>query len=150
VNYVNNVLRPRASDMGVSVCRIPVRTLDDIQALPKIIDKERPQAIVFWTTPFTYQHRDALISSLALRLPVIADGRQLAELGAVLTYSANWLEVFRRSATYVDKILKGAKPANLPIEQPTQFSLVLNLKAAKALGIKVPQSMMLRADEIIR
>ena len=68
----------------------------------------------------------------------------------MLTYSVDWLDMFRRSAVYVDKILKGAKPADLPIEQPTKFNLVVNLKAAKALGIKVPESILVRADEIIR
>ncbi len=68
----------------------------------------------------------------------------------MLTYSVDWLSMFRRSAAYVDKILKGAKPGDLPIEQPTKFTLVVNLKSAKALGIKVPESILVRADEIIR
>ena len=128
---------------------IQIRTPDDVRAVPKIIDQERPQAVVIWASPFAYQHRHTLVASIAHRLPVIGDGRQFAEAGAVLSYSADWLDMFRRSAAYVDKILKGAKPADLPIEQPTKFNLVVNLTAAKALGIKVPESLLVRADEII-
>ena len=103
-----------------------------------------------WTSPLMVQHRRTIIDSVAYRLPMISDARLLAETGAVLTYSVDWLDMFRRGAAYVDKILKGAKPADLPIQQPTQFKLVVNLKAAKALGLKVPESILVRADEIIR
>ena len=68
----------------------------------------------------------------------------------MLTYSVDWLHMFRRSAAYVDKIMKGAKPGDLPIEQPTKFTLVVNLKTAKALGIKVPESILVRGDEVIQ
>jgi putative ABC transport system substrate-binding protein len=150
VGYVDDIYRERARSAGISICTIPVRTLNDVQAVPKIIDKERPQAIIVWSSPFVVQHRLALILPIARRLPVIGDGRELAELGAALTYFADWMEMFRRSAAYVDKILKGAKPGDLPIAQPTKFNLVVNLKAAGALGITVPESILVRADEIIR
>jgi putative ABC transport system substrate-binding protein len=150
IEYVETEFRPRAHDIGVSVCLIPIRTLDDIRAVPKAIDRERPQAIMIWTSPFTWQQRNVLIPSIAHRLPLIGDGRELAELGAVVTYSADWPEMFRRSAAYVDKIVKGAEPRDLPIEQPTTFNLVVNLKAAKALRIKIPETMRVRADENIR
>jgi putative ABC transport system substrate-binding protein len=129
---------------------IPARTLDDIRAVPKAVKRERPQATLIWASAFTYQHPNKVVGSVAHRMPVIADGRTLAEVGAVLTYSVDWPDMFRRSATYVDKILKGTKPADLPIEQPTKFKLVVNLRAAKALGIKVPESILVRADEVIR
>jgi ABC-type uncharacterized transport system substrate-binding protein len=87
--------------------------------------------------------------SVGRRLPVISDGRFFAEAGALLTYSVDWPDLFRRSASYVDKILRGAKPGDLPIEQPTKFELVVNLQTAKALGVKVPQSILVRADKII-
>jgi putative ABC transport system substrate-binding protein len=150
VNYINTEFRALARDVGVSVRMIPVRTLDDIRAAPRVINQEQPQAVLIWASAGIYQHRHTLIGAMAHRLPVIGEGRELAEAGAALTYSVDWLDMFRRSAAYVDKILKGAKPADLPIEQPTKFKLVVNLKTVKALGIKVPESILVRADEIIR
>jgi putative ABC transport system substrate-binding protein len=149
-SYINDEFRPLAHSVGVNVRSIPVRTLQAIRAVPRTIDQERPQAVMIWASAFTYQNRIALIGSVAHRLPVIADGPQLAEAGAVLTYSVDWFDMFRRSAVYVDKILRGAKPADLPIEQPTKFKLVVNVKAAKTVGIKVPESMLAGADEVIR
>jgi putative tryptophan/tyrosine transport system substrate-binding protein len=149
-DYANREFRALARDIGVSVCMIPIRTLDDIRAVPRTIDREQPQAVMIWVSPFIFQHRHTLIGAVAHRLLVVDDIQNSAEAGAVLTYSVDWLDMFRRSAAYVDKILKGAKPGDLPIEQPTKFTLVVNLKTAKALGIKVPESILVRADEIIR
>jgi putative ABC transport system substrate-binding protein len=92
------------------------------------------------------------ISELALkhRLPAISEQAELAEAGGLMSYGVNLREQFRRAATYVDKILKGARPADLPVEQPAKFELVINLKTAKALGLTIPQSLLLRADEVIQ
>jgi putative ABC transport system substrate-binding protein len=87
---------------------------------------------------------------LSHRIPFIGDERGYAELGAVVTYSIDWFDTFRRTAKYVDKILKGAKPGDLPIEQPTKFNVVVNLKTARALGIKVPEPILVRAAEVLR
>jgi len=84
------------------------------------------------------------------RLPAISGWRDFAADGGLIAYGASFSEMFRRSATFVDRILKGAKPADLPVEQPTKFELVVNLRTAKALGLTIPQSVLLRADEVIR
>jgi len=148
--YVNGHFRSLANQVGVDVCAIPVLTLDDIQALPRAIARERAQAVMLWTTAFTYQHHRSIVASVPHPLPVITDAPSYVAAGAVLSYSVDWINTFRRSAAYVDKILKGAKPGDLPIEQPTQFRLIVNMKSAEALGIMVPESIMVRADDRIR
>ena len=95
----------------------------------------------------------ARVTELAARkrLPMIYDNRELVtKAGGFMSYGPDMLDLQRRSATYVDKILKGAKPADLPVEQPTKFELAINLKAAKALGIAVPQSLLQRADHVVQ
>ena len=84
------------------------------------------------------------------RLPMTAIYREFAQAGGLMTFGANLADLYRRAAIYVDKILKGAKPAELPVEQPTKFELIINLKTAKALGLTIPQSVLVRADEIIQ
>jgi len=102
-------------------------------------------------SPMFYAERTR-IATLALkaRLPTMSEYRELVDVGGLMSYAANFPDLMRRSAYYVDKILKGAKPADPPVEQPTRFELVLNLKTAKAIGITIPESILLRADEIIQ
>jgi putative ABC transport system substrate-binding protein len=145
-----DAFRALARDAGFSVRTFPVRSLEDIRSALGTMDKERPQALIVWSTSLIVLHRDTILGFAAQRFPVISEGRALAQAGALLTYSANFYEMYRASAVYVDKILKGNKPADLPVEQPTKLELIVNLKTAKALGITIPQSILLRADEVIR
>jgi putative ABC transport system substrate-binding protein len=123
----------------------------DLEAAFGVASRGRAQGLVVLNNPLTLTYR-AQIAAMAIsnRLPSMFDGRDFAEAGAFMSYGANLSEVLRRAATYVDKILKGAKPADLPVEQPTKFELIINLKTAKALGLTIPPSMLARADEIIQ
>jgi putative ABC transport system substrate-binding protein len=113
--------------------------------------RERASAVLVLQHPIFFAHR-ALLAELAVkhRLPTMHAFREFVEAGMLMSYGANLEASFQRAATYVDKILKGAKPGDLPIEQPTKFELVINLKTAKALGLKIPQSVLIRADEVIQ
>ena len=107
-------------------------------------------AVMIAAHPFFNAHRDRLIGLAGRhRLPAQYEFRDFVEAGGFMCYGADMNDVFRRVATYVDRILKGAKPAELPVEQPTKFELIINLKTAKALGLTIPQSILVRADEII-
>ena len=100
--------------------------------------------------PFTVQHRQRIIEFAATtRLPAIYEDRVFAEAGGLVSYGPNVLDNCRRAATYVDKILKGANPAELPVEQPSKFELIVNLKTAKAPGLTIPPSLLARADEVV-
>jgi putative tryptophan/tyrosine transport system substrate-binding protein len=109
------------------------------------------RAVMVHANPFMYIHR-AKIAALALehRLPTIFEERGYVEAGGLMSYGPNLLDLYRRAATYVDKILKGAKPADLPVEQPSKFELVINLKTAQALGLTIPPTLLFQADEVLR
>jgi putative ABC transport system substrate-binding protein len=114
------------------------------------MELERPDALVLLVDPLTLSQRLRIVEFAAeARLPAIYEISQFVEAGGLMSYGPNVDELVRRAATYVDKILKGAKPADLPIEQPAKFEFVINLKSAKALGITIPQSVLLQADRII-
>ena len=113
--------------------------------------RERADALLVITDPLTLRSRDAIVKAAAVnRVPTVYEFAEFARAGGLIAYSASVPALFERSAIYVDKILKGANPAELPVEQPTTFELVVNQKAAKALGVVIPQSLLLRADEVIQ
>jgi putative ABC transport system substrate-binding protein len=113
--------------------------------------RERARAVLVLGDSMFFMHR-ARIADLAKRqrLPTMSVQREHAEAGGLMAYGANLADIYRRAATYVNKILKGAKPADLPVEQPTKFDLVINLKTAEALRITIPQAVLLQADEVIQ
>ncbi len=139
-----------APTIGVTVESVEVRNTGDLTTAFESIVHEHPDALLLLVDPFTLSQRTRIVEFAAKeRLPAIYEARDFVDAGGLMSYGPLTIDLFRRTATYVDKILRGAKPGDLPIEQPTKFELVVNLKTAKALGIAVPQSLLLRADEVI-
>ncbi|HMH73291.1 MAG TPA: ABC transporter substrate-binding protein [Bradyrhizobium sp.] len=136
--------------LGLTLVPVEARGSDALEQAFAIMVRERAQAFVMQGDSVLFDHRSQ-IAEMALRnrLPAASLQRELAEAGFLLTYGADIRDLYRRSAAFVDKIFKGAKPADLPVEQPTKFELVINLKTAKALGIIVPPILLTRADEVI-
>jgi putative ABC transport system substrate-binding protein len=140
-----------AKSLGVVVQVVNVRSPKDLDAAFLAMKRSRTDAVIFAeNTLFIADRRHIADLAIKYRLPMMFAAKEYAEAGGLLSYGTDYLDLFRRAATYVDKILKGAKPGDLPIEQPTKFELVINLKAAKALGLTIPQSMLGRADEVIQ
>ena len=137
--------------LGIQVQKFEIKERSDIEPAMAAIRRARAQAVSVSMGAAAYSYRNQ-VAALALsdRLMAVATVRELTEAGGLLSYGPNNAAQFRRGAAYVDKILRGAKPGDLPVEQPRQFDLVINLKTAKALGLKVPPSMLMRADEVIQ
>ena len=143
-------LKAAASSLGIELTIVPVPKREEFDSSFAMVSRARAQALYLLESPLFYTQRMAL-AKLALKARLPAYGpRAFAEAGGLMSYGMNYSDQARRSAGYVDKILKGAKPGDLPIEQPTKFELVVNLKTAKALGLTIPQSILLRASEVIR
>jgi ABC-type uncharacterized transport system substrate-binding protein len=139
-----------APAMGMVVRSVEIRDSRELEQALAALERERPAALVLLADPLTLSQRLRIVEFAAeARLPAIYEASQFVDAGGLMSYGPNFDQLIRRSATYVDKILKGAKPADLPIEQPEKFELVINLKTAKALGITIPQSVLLQADRII-
>ena len=139
-----------AQTLGVQLQLIEVRAAGELERAFSRMMKERAEALFLFPTPMLFLARRRIIELAATnRLPSVSQAREFVELGGLIAYGANINDLFRRSTVYVDKILKGAKPADLPVEQPTRFELVINLKTAKTLGIDLPLGLMIRADEMI-
>ena len=136
---------------GITPLVIEVRDRDAIDEAFATMRKQRANALFVITDPLTLQNRNEIVKLAASqRIPAVYEFSEFARAGGLLAYAPSIADQFRRAAVYVDKILRGAKPGELPIEQPTRFELVINQKAAKALGIAVPKEMLLRADEVLQ
>jgi putative ABC transport system substrate-binding protein len=139
-----------ARTLQVEIQSLEVRSPEDLDDKFKAMVKGRAEALVILADPVTNTHRAKIIQSAAKRrLPTMFNQKAPVHAGGLVSYGTNYEASFRRAAIHVDKILKGAKPADLPVEQPTKFELVINLKTAKALGLTIPQSLLQRADQII-
>jgi putative ABC transport system substrate-binding protein len=140
-----------ARALGVRLQFVEAREAADLEPAFSEMTRARADALtVFPSTMFFNERRRITALAAKNRLPAVYQLREFVEAGGLMSYGPNLADLFRRAATYVDKILKGAKPADLPVEQPTKFELVINLKTAKALGLTIPPSLLGRADEVIQ
>ena len=139
-----------AHERGIAVVSIPFEGPADLDAAAMILKRERVQALQVHTTPATITNR-APIAKLALELalPTISFYPVMTQAGLLMSYGDNRIASWRRAATYVDRLLRGERPTNLPVEQPTSFHLHINLKTARALGLTIPPTLLARADEVI-
>jgi putative tryptophan/tyrosine transport system substrate-binding protein len=136
--------------IGLTVLPVEIKTAEDIEGAFSAMTRNRVDAVLLLSSPLTFPNR-ARLAELALkaRLPMLVPLREYVEAGFLLSYGPSYVEHCRQAATYVDKILKGAKPADLPVQLPRTLQLVINLKTAKALGVTIPVSLLTRADEVI-
>jgi putative ABC transport system substrate-binding protein len=139
-----------ARALGVELVLVEARGASDLEAAFEALAAGRPSALISLADATLWNQRRQVVDFASRkRLPAMFPEREFADDGGLMAYGPNVPENFRRAAGYVDKILKGAKPADLPVEQPTKFDFVINLKTAKALGLTIPQSLLQRADQVI-
>jgi putative ABC transport system substrate-binding protein len=144
------IVQVAGQKLGVTILRADARTPQEIDNAFSWIRQQNAGALMMWSEPFFLQQKTQIAELTAKhRLPAMAGDRIYSEAGVLMSYGPNIADQYRRAATYVDRILKGAKPADLPVEQPTKFELVINRKTARALGLTVPQTLLLRADKVI-
>jgi putative tryptophan/tyrosine transport system substrate-binding protein len=136
--------------LRIHVQMVPVRTADEFEAAMSTMKQSSAEAFLDVASPLTFMQRARLVeSALKFRLPGMFGYRQTVEAGGLMSYAADNTQLHRHAAVYVDKILKGEKPVELPVEQAAQYELVINLKTAKALGLTIPPALLARADEVI-
>ena len=142
----NKAARALSSAIAVAEVRAP----SDFVAVFDTILRERPDALLVVTDLLTFLARNQIVAfGTQHRIPTMFEFKEFVELGGLVSYGPSLGDMWRRGAHYVDQILKGAKPGELPVEQPTRFEMVINLKTAKALGITIPPALLARADEVI-
>jgi len=139
-----------AKTLGIQLQPVELRRPEEFNDAFAKVARQRPDGITMVADRFLLAHRMQIVDFVAkTRLPAIYPYRDFVVAGGLMSYSPSYEDLFRRSATYVDKILKGAKPSDLPIEQPTKFELLVNMKTAKTLGVPIPPSLLLRADHVV-
>ena len=139
-----------ARTLGVRLSKLEAQNVGELERAFATAAQERVGAVFVMTSPMAVQERERLVGVAAKhRLPTMYTQRLFVEAGGLLAYGTDILDLYRRAAGYVDKILKGADPANLPVEQPTKFELVINLKTARTLGMTIPPSLLVRANQVI-
>ena len=140
-----------AERLGLKLQSVEVRRPEDYDAAFAALTRQQAGALVVLPDPLNLIHRARIVELASRhRLPTMFATRDYAEAGGLMSYGPNVADLYRRAAMYVDRILKGARPADLPVEQPTKFDLVINTKAAAALGLNIPQSLLIRADQVIQ
>ena len=145
------VTQRAALALGIELHPVTVRAASDLDAAFGEIIRAQPQAVVVMSDPLTLQHQQRIVEfATKHRLPFISETSEFAEAGGLMTYGASLSALFHRAAYYVDRVLRGAPPASLPIEQPTRFDLVINVRTAKALQLTIPTSVLTRADLVIK
>jgi len=149
-NTYKEIVERAARKLAVTMQSVEVRGREDFEGAFAAMVRERADGLVVLPDPVTFTDRSQIARLAARhRLPTMFFPREHVDSGGLMSYGSNLASQFQRAAVYVDKILKGAKPRDLPVEQPTKFELIINLKTAKALGLTIPQSLLVRADEII-
>jgi putative ABC transport system substrate-binding protein len=150
MNDMMNEAEEAARTLGVHLRLLAVHVPDDLDRAFSTVAEERANAVLIFPSPMLFNQRKRIVDLAAEhRLPIMAMGKEFVQLGGFMSYGADIIDFNRRCVAYVDKIFKGAKPADLPVEQPTKFELFINLRTAKTLGIKIPPSLVARADEVI-
>jgi putative ABC transport system substrate-binding protein len=144
-------VRPAARRMGITLIHQEANTPEALAGAFAVMQRERAQALIVPTAPFINNNRKQILELAAKhRLPTMFEARVMVDEGGLMSYGPSTIEMHRQAAGYVDKIFKGARPGDLPVEQPTKFELIINGKTAKALGLAIPQAVLMRADEVIK
>jgi putative ABC transport system substrate-binding protein len=136
--------------LAIELITAPIRSTGELEVALAQLGREPRSGLVFLPDPFTNFHRDLIVGLAARhRLPAAYTQRPFVTAGGLLSYGVEITDLYRRAASYVDRILNGEKPADLPVQQPTKYELVINLKTARSLGLEVPQALLACADEVI-
>ena len=148
---VKEVLPAAARGLGLTIRSWEVRNAGGFEKVFAALSKEGPDGLYVTTGSLITANRKRIVGlALKSRLPSVYGRREFVDAGGLMSYEADLADSYRRAATYVDKILKGAKPADLPVEQPTKFELIINLKTAKQIGLTIPPNVLARADKVIK